>query len=414
MLSIQFIRENTTAVKEAMRNRQTFAPIDEIIELDEERRITMAKLEEMRKRRKDLAKEYSQTAIEEGRQLRDNLKTAEDNMRVLEEHLQELLLQVPNMPDSLTPVGQSENDNIVLQTEDTYMPKFDFAPQKHWELGENLDIIDFERGVRISGSRFYVLKGQGAALQRALINFFLDKHTKEHSYKEIFPPFMVHKEIAYASGNLPKFADNLYHDTEEDYWFVPTAEMPITGMHSGEILSSKDLPINYTAHTSCFRREKMSAGKDVRGIKRGHQFEKVEMYKFTTPESSMDELLNIVSNAEAIIKDLKLPYRIKAICTADLGFSSTRSFDLEIYAAGQDEWLEVSSCSNCKDFQARRANIKYRPESDAKAEYVHTLNGSGLALPRVMIAIMENYQRADGSIEVPQVLRPYMGMNVIK
>jgi len=414
MLNIQFIRENATAVKEAIKNRRTYAPIDEIIEADEKRRISIAKLEEMRKRRKDLAKERSETVSEEGRRLRDNLKCAEDDLRILEESLQDLLLQVPNMPDHLTPIGQTEDDNIVLRTENVRIPKFDFVPKKHWELGENLDIIDFERGVRLSGSRFYVLKGQGASLQRALINFFLDKHTREHGYKEVFPPFMVHKEIAYASGNLPKFADNLYHDIEEDYWFVPTAEMPLTGMHTGEILSSKDLPMNYVAHTSCFRREKMSAGKDVRGIKRGHQFEKVEMYKLTTPENSMDELMNIVSNAEDTIKDLKLPYRIKSICTADLGFSSTRSFDLEIYAVGQDEWLEVSSCSNCKDFQARRANIKYRPESDAKAEYVHTLNGSGLALPRVMIAIMENYQNADGSIEVPQVLRPYMGIDVIK
>ena len=414
MLSIQFIREHSQAIKQAMQNRQSNAPIDQILALDEQRRTENTRIEELRRCRKEIAKKGGAETIEEGRRLRDELKELEDHVRLTDEKLQDLLLQVPNMPDASAPIGLSEDDNIVMYTADQDMPQLPFPAKKHWEIGEALDIIDFERGVKLSGTRFYVLKGAGAALQRALINFFLDKHTEEHGYREVFPPFMVHKECAYGSGNLPKFADNLYHDVEEDFWFVPTAEMPLTNLHRDEVLSIEQLPINYTAHTSCFRREKMSAGKDTRGIKRGHQFEKVEMYKFCTPESSMEELSRLLADAEAIIKDLELPYRIKSICTADMGFCSTRSFDLEIYAAGQDEWLEVSSCSNCKDFQARRANIRFKRDKESKPEYVHTLNGSGLALPRVMIAILENYQQADGSVLIPKVLRSYMGMDLIK
>ena len=413
MLSIQFIRENSQAVKKAMQNRLSDAPIDLILELDEKRRFQTSCIDDLRRRRKEIAKEGTASAIEEGRVLRDELKTLEDEVRQTEETLDNLLLQVPNMPDISAPVGQSEDDNIVTYTALEHMPKFGFAPKKHWDIGEALDIIDFERGVKLSGTRFYVLKGAGAALQRALINFFLDKHIRAHGYKEIFPPFMVHKECAYSSGNLPKFADNLYHDAEEDYWFVPTAEMPLTNLHRNEVLTLEQLPINYTAHTSCFRREKMSAGKETRGIKRGHQFEKVEMYKFCTPETSFEELDRILADGEAVIKDLKLPYRIKSICTADMGFCSTRSFDLEIYAAGQDEWLEVSSCSNCKDFQARRANIRFKRDGESKPEYVHTLNGSGLALPRVIIAILENYQQVNGTVLVPEVLQPYMNTDII-
>jgi seryl-tRNA synthetase len=281
-------------------------------------------------------------------------------------------------------------------------------------LGEKLGIIDFQRGVRLSGTRFYVLRGAGALLQRSLISFMLDLHVKEHGYTEMFPPSMVKRECLVGSSNLPKFADNLYHDAEEDYWFVPTAEVPLTNLHRDEILPPGSLPLYYVAHTSCFRREKMAAGKDSRGIKRGHQFEKVEMYKFVEPETSENELDKLVHDAEDICQKLGLTYRVIQLCTGDLGFAAVKTFDIEMWAPGCQEWLEVSSCSNCGDFQARRANIRYRPDSEAKPRLVHTLNGSGLALPRVMISIMENYQQGDGSILVPKVLKPYMNIDVIK
>ena len=294
------------------------------------------------------------------------------------------------------------------------LPSFDFQPAPHWKLGESLGIIDFERGVKLSGTRFYVLKGLGARLQRAIISFMLDLHTTKHGYQEVYPPFMVKRECVVATTNLSKFADNLYHDEEDDLWFVPTAEVPLTNLHRDEIILPGILPICYAAYTACFRREKMSAGKDTRGIKRGHQFDKIELYKFTEPSTSDRELEKLLSDAEQVCQKLGLPYRIKQLCTADLGFASAKSFDIEIWAAGCGEWLEVSSCSNCGDFQARRASIRYRPSSDAKPRFVHTLNGSGLALPRVLIAIMENYQQADGSILIPEVLQPYVGENVIK
>jgi seryl-tRNA synthetase len=311
------------------------------------------------------------------------------------------------------PFGKSEDDNVVLRTCGD-LPEFDFKPLPHWKLGEELGIIDFERGARLSGTRFYVLKGAGSRLQRAIINFMLDLHSKEHGYHEIYPPFMVRRECMVGSSNLPKFADNLYHDEEDDLWFVPTAEVPLTNMHRGEIILPGILPIYYVAYTACFRREKMSAGKDTRGIKRGHQFDKVELYKFTEPDSSNDELEKMLNDAESVCQKLDLPYRIKELCTADLGFASTKSYDIEVWAPGCGEWLEVSSCSNCGDFQARRASIRYRPTPKSKPLFVHTLNGSGLALPRIVIAIIENYQQADGSISIPDVLQKYMGDKVIK
>jgi seryl-tRNA synthetase len=277
-----------------------------------------------------------------------------------------------------------------------------------------LGIIDFEAGAKLSGSRFYVLRGIGSRLQRSLINFFLNLHTTEHGYTEIYPPFMVKKECMVAAGQLPKFADNIYHDVEDDFWFVGTAEIPLTNLHRDAILTPGTLPIHYVAYTACFRREKMSAGKDVRGIKRGHQFDKVELYKFCEPEKSNEELATLLENAETVCRKLDLPYRIIELCTGDIGFGSTKSYDIEVWAPGCQEWLEVSSCSNCGDFQARRGNIRYRPALDAKPQFVHTLNGSGLALPRIMIAILENYQQADGSIIIPEILRPYVGADVIK
>ncbi len=332
---------------------------------------------------------------------------------MLDSKLEELLLQIPNIPQPDVPLGKDDTENKVVRT--WKEPKtFGFIPKPHWEIGESLGIIDFERGVKLSGSRFYVLKGLGARLQRAVIAFMLDLHTCDHGYKEIYPPYMVKKECMYGAGQLPKFADNIYHDAEDDVWFVGTAEIPITNLHRDEILSAKDLPLHYAAYTACFRREKMSAGKDTRGIKRGHQFDKVEMYKFCEPENSNDELVKLVDDAEDVCRRLDLPYRVVQICTGDIGFSSTKSFDLEMWAPGCGEWLEVSSCSNCGDFQARRSNIRYRPETDAKPRYVHTLNGSGLALPRVMISILENYQQADGSVKVPDVLQDFMKTDVIR
>jgi seryl-tRNA synthetase len=408
MFDLKLIRDNPEIVKESLAHRKDTASIDEILRIDQERRQKLTELEELRHSRKG-----GKMDPEAGRKLRDQISAIEVATNEMDVKIKDLLLRVPNMPDSSVPVGASEEDNVIVRTIGE-PPSFDFKPLPHWELGENLGIIDFERGVKLSGTRFYVLNGWGARLQRALISFFLDTHTFQHGYQEVYLPFMVKRETMQASGNLPKFADNLYRDIEEDYWFVPTAEVPITSLHSGEILSVDMLPINYVAYTACFRREKMSAGKDVRGIKRGHQFDKVEMYKLVTPEASMAELEKKVKDAEDICLKLGLPYRVKLLNTSDMGFSSTKTYDLEMWSAGQGEWLEVSSCSNCKDFQGRRANIRYRPSSEEKPQFVHTLNGSGLALPRVMIAVIENYQQADGSIKVPDVLQKYVGTEFIR
>ncbi len=415
MLDLKFIRENPEAVREALQKRQDTTTIEEILQLDSERRQKIQELEELRHARKEASRDRQtgESAASEGRKLRDSIREMEEEVRELDEKLEELLLQVPNLPQPSVPVGKDESDNVVIRHWGE--PKeFAFAPAPHWQLGESLGIIDFDRGVKLSGSRFYVLKSNGARLQRALIWFMLDLHTREHGYQEIYPPFMVKRECMVGSSNLPKFVDNLYHDEEDDLWFVPTAEVPVTNLHRDELLPPGTLPLYYAAYTACFRREKMSAGKDTRGIKRGHQFDKVELYKFTEPENSNDELEKMVSAAEEVCRRLELPYRIIQLCTGDLGFASTKSYDIEVWAPGCEEWLEVSSCSNCGDFQARRANIRYRPAPDARPRFVHTLNGSGLALPRVLIAVMENYQQADGSIVVPEVLQGMVGEKVIK
>jgi seryl-tRNA synthetase len=318
------------------------------------------------------------------------------------------MLRVPNVPHESVPYGPDDSYNIVVRGSGE-IPGFDFEPAPHWDLGPELGIIDFERGVKLSGSRFYVLRGAGARLQRALIAWMLDVHTREHGYTEIYPPFMVKEQCFWGAGQLPKFGENIYHDVEDDFWFLPTAEVALTNLHRDEILEVDDLPLYYVAYTPCFRREKMSAGRDVRGIKRGHQFDKVEMYKFTTPETSHDELDTMVENALDICRRLKIPHRLVQMCTGDLGFTAAKTYDIEMWAPGCEEWLEVSSLSNCEAFQARRTDVRYRPEPGAKPRFVHTLNGSGLALPRVMIAVMENYQQADGSVVVPEVLQPWMG-----
>ncbi|KSV18617.1 seryl-tRNA synthetase [Dehalococcoides mccartyi] len=412
MLDLKFIRENTELVRKAVAARNTDAPIDEILELDSCRRTLSQELDTLRAKRKIIAKQRDEAAIEEGRVLRSRISELETELSEVEEKLTDRLLRVPNIPDASVPVGKDESENVVLYYRGEKR-NFSFTPKPHWELGEALDIIDFDRGIKLSGSRFYILKGEGARLQRALIAFMLDLHTRKHGYTEIYPPYMIKRECLVASGNLPKFADNLYHDAEEDYWWVPTAEAPLTNLHRDEILSVEQLPIHYVAYTACFRREKMSAGKDVRGIKRLHQFDKVELYKYCKPEDSFDELEKMVADAEEIADALKIPYRLKQLVTADISFGSAKSYDIEMYSPGVDEWLEVSSCSNCTDFQGRRANVRFRRTPEAKPEFVHTLNGSGLALPRVMISVIENYQQPDGSIVVPEVLRPFMGVDAI-
>jgi seryl-tRNA synthetase len=419
VLDIKLIRDNPEIVREAMEKRGERASLDQITSLDEQRRKLLHEMETLRAHRNEVSKQIGKMAdkppklIAEMRRIGEKITSLEAEIAQVESRLDDLMLRLPNIPAADVPVGKDAQDNIEVRSWGK-LTEFTFTPLPHWELGEKLDIIDFQRGTKLSGSRFYVLKGLGAHLQRALINFMLDLHVKDHGYTEIYPPFMVKRECMVGSGNLPKFTDNLYHDDEDDFWFVPTAEVPLTNLHRDEVLPPGTLPIYYVAYTACFRREKMAAGKDTRGIKRGHQFDKVELYKFTEPETSDTELEKLVGNAEDVSRRLGIPYRVLQLCTGDLGFASAKSFDIEMWAPGSGEWLEVSSCSNCSDFQARRANIRYRPNPKAKPSFVHTLNGSGLALPRVVIALLENYQQANGSVKVPEALIPFMGTEIIK
>ena len=419
MLSIQFIRQNPELVRESLAKRGETSGLDEVLRIDEERRRLIQEAESLRARKKQVSKDIAKMKekppelLAEMREVGDSIKSLEAEVEHAEAELNELLLRIPNLVHPSVPVGKDSSDNVVVR-EWGEPRKFDFTPLPHWDIGSKLGIIDFERGVKISGTRFYVLKGLGARLQRALIAFMLDLHTKEHGYKEIYPPYMVKRECMVGSGNLPKFADNLYHDAEDDLWFVPTAEVPLTNLHRDEILEPGVLPLYYVAYTACFRREKMSAGKDTRGIKSGHQFDKVELYKFVEAEKSDEELERMVKDASEVCEKLGLTYRIIQLCSGDLGFAATKSYDIEMWAPGCAEWLEVSSCSNCGDFQGRRANIRYRPQPNAKPEFVHTLNGSGLALPRILISVLENYQQPDGSVVVPEVLRSFVGADVIK
>jgi len=412
MLDIKIIRESPDLVKKAIKDRNDSAPVDEVLRLDTERRQNIVKLDALRQERKVVSKEREK-AQERGRALRAEIQELEEAVKKIDSQLQELLLQIPNIPQSDVPIGKDDCDNVTVSTWGEPR-QLSFEAKPHWTLGEDLKIIDFERGVKLSGSRFYVLKGMGAQLQRALITFFLDLHTQKHGYQEIYPPYMVKRECMVGAGQLPKLADNIYHDAEEDYWFVGTAEIPLTNLHRDEILPAEELPIYYCAYTACFRREKMSAGKDTRGIKRGHQFDKVELYKFVTPDTSNDELEKLLHDAEDVCQKLGLAYRVRLLCTGEVSFAANKSYDIDVWSPGCGEWLEVSSCSSCGDFQARRTNVRYRPEPEAKPQFVHTLNGSGLALPRIMIAIMENYQQPDGSIAVPEVLQKYVGAKVIK
>jgi seryl-tRNA synthetase len=416
MLDINLIRETPDIIRTALKNRQMdVSPIDDILQLDEQRRQLLTQVEQLKAERNVVSKEISKMKdagerdkkIVAMREVGSRITDLDKAVAVVEEKLDTLTSTLPNIPDEQTPIGASEDENIVLRTVGQ-LPEFNFEPKAHWDLGPQLGVIDFERGTKITGSRFYILSGAGARLQRALIAFMLDLHIQQ-GYTEKYLPFMVKYDTVYGAGQLPKFADNLYKDHEEDLYFVPTAEVPLTGMHMGEILDEAQLPLLYTGYTPCFRREKMSAGRDVRGIKRGHQFDKVEMYMYALPDESDRLLEKMLEDAEATCAALELPYRVKQLCTGDLGFHAAITYDIEVWAAGCSEWLEVSSVSNVRDFQARRSNIKYRPEDGGKARFLHTLNGSGLGLPRALIAVMENNQQADGSLVIPEVLRPWMG-----
>ena len=416
MLDIRLFREQPELIRQGLtRRHQDPAPVDRVIALDEERRELIQEVENLRAERNQGSKEIGRIQDPEQREEKiaamravgDQIDSLDATLENNESALESLLATFPNLPDQRVPMGKDDSENELIKHVGE-KPLFDFQPQAHWDLGPALGIMDFERGVKLSGSRFYVLNGAGARLQRALIHFMLNTHTR-HGYQERYTPFMVKEDVVYASGQLPKFEDNLYHDHQEDFWWVPTAEVPLTGLHKDEILEEAELPLSYTAYTPCFRREKMSAGRDVRGIKRGHQFDKVEMYVYTTPDDSEDQFQRMLADAERICQLLELPYRVNKLCTGDLGFAASLTYDIEVWAAGCGEWLEVSSVSNVRDFQARRAGIRYRPEDGKSTRYPHTLNGSGLGLPRVMIALLENNQRADGSVVVPEVLRPWMG-----
>lgn len=419
MLDIKLLRERRNEVLEAMAALGAIdAPVAAAIELDEARRQILARVQSLRAERNEGSKRIGQLMRESKREqaqelqavmvaLGDEIRQLDARLVGVEQAYRDAMLRIPNLPAPGVPVGKDETENVILRVEGEPR-EFGFEPKAHWDLGPALDIIDFDRGVKLSGARFYVLKGAGARLQRAMIAWMLDLHILKHGYVEIYPPYMVREEILVGTGNLPKFGDNLYRDVEEDYWWIPTAEVPVTNLYRDEVLEGSALPIYHVAYTPCFRREKMSSGRDVRGIKRVHQFDKVEMVKFVPPETSEVELERLVADAEEVCRGLAIPYRIIQMCTGDLSFTASAKFDLEMWAPGCQEWLEVSSCSNFGDFQARRANIRFRREPGAKPEYVHTLNGSGLALARVMIAVLENCQEADGSVIVPEVLKPYM------
>jgi seryl-tRNA synthetase len=414
MVDIRMIRENPEEYGRRIATRGIEVPVQRILELDETRRSLITEVERIKAERNAGSKQVGKTKDPEERQrlitemqgLGDRIAELDEHVRQAESELDEILLGVPNLPDEDVPVGPDETANVVRVTQGPER-EFAFTPKPHWDLAEELGIIDFERGVKIAGSRGYVMRGDGARLQRALIQWMVDVHTTRHGYSEVDPPYQVLGDMLVGTGQLPKFADTLFHDAEEDRWLIPTAEVPITNLYRDEIIDESFLPIYHVAATPSFRREQISAGRDVRGIKRVYQFMKVELVKFVTPEHSADELDRLVNEALFIVNALGLRYRILDLSTGDMTFGSAHTYDIETWAPGSQEWLEISSCSNMRDFQARRANLKYRPAGGGRPQFLNTLNGSGLALPRVLIAIIENYQREDGTIEIPEVLRPY-------
>lgn len=425
MLDLKLIRERPDWVKERLKTRGQDYPIEEIVLIDKKRRELIQKVENLRHLRREISEKIGNLK-KEGKEFQvkelssqvkafgEELKALEEELKKLEDELFYKLSLIPNIPHESVPLGKDETENVVVKRWGD-LPQFDFEPKPHWDIGEALKILDFERASKITGTRFVVYWNEGALLERALINFMLDLHVKKHGYKEILPPFIVNGKALFGTSQLPKFREDLFKLEEWDYYLVPTAEVPLTNLHQDEILPEEVLPLYYTAYTPCFRSEAGSYGKDVRGIIRQHQFNKVELVKFTTPETSYDELESLLLDAEEVLQLLGLPYRVVVLCTGDLGFGAAKTYDIEVWAPGQNRFVEISSCSNFEDFQARRANIRYRPKGGGKPRFVHTLNGSGLAVGRTVMAILENYQQKDGSVVIPEVLRPYMGgLSLIK
>ena len=416
MLEAKYIREHLEEVRERLATRGQAINLDQFVLIDGERRKTIQEWERLRALQNKVSDEVSKKKkegrdasdlIDEMKKVSQDLKGLDGIIEEKEKALQDFLLTVPNLPHSSVPVGIDPSDNAEVRRWGD-IPKFDFEPKAHWDLGEELGILDFKRGAKITGARFTLYWDLGAKIERALINFMLDLHTREHGYREVLPPFMVNRMTMTGTGQLPKFEEELFKVEGTDYFLIPTAEVPVTNIHQDEVLEEKALPLYYTAYTPCFRKEAGSYGKDTRGLIRQHQFNKVELVKFAKPENSYEELEKLLSNAEEILKRLKLPYRVVNLCTGDLGFSASKTYDIEVWLPGQDTFKEISSCSNFEDFQARRAKIRYRISGKSKTEYVHTLNGSGLAVGRTLVAILENYQQADGSVIIPEVLRPYL------
>ena len=417
MLDLKWVRENQEQARTFLEHRHHPFALEELLELDDRRRGVLAEVEALKARRNEGSRrvaemrrrgEDAEGAMEEMRLLGERVRELDEEQGRLDQDLEVRMLQIPNRPHESVPVGASEEDNPEIRRWGT--PRtLDFVPKPHWELGEALGIMDFERGVRLAESRFVVLQGWGARLERALTQFMLDRHTQNHGFLEIAPPYMVNSATMRGTGQLPKFAEDLYRCSHDDLWLIPTAEVPLTNLHAGEILEEKDLPRYYTAYTPCFRREAGSYGKDMKGMLRVHQFAKVELVKLCRPEESYEELESLTRCAESILQDLELPYRTICLCTGDMGFAASKTYDLEVWIPSQDCYREISSCSNCEDFQARRMNTRYRPEGGGKPRFVHTLNGSGIAVGRCLIAVLENYQEADGSVRIPQALRPYLG-----
>jgi seryl-tRNA synthetase len=416
MLEAKYIREHLDEVRKRLALRGQTIDLDRFVLIDGERRKTIQEWETLRALQKKVSDEVSRKKkegqdaselIEEMKKVSQELKGLDSIVEEKEKALQDFLLVVPNLPHPSVPVGKDSSDNAEVRRWGE-IPKFDFEPKPHWDIGEELRILDFKSGAKITGARFTLYLDLGAKLERALINFMLDLHTREHGYREVLPPFMVNRTSMTGTGQLPKFEEELFKVEGTDYFLIPTAEVPVTNIHQDDVLEEKMLPLYYTAYTPCFRKEAGSYGKDTRGLIRQHQFNKVELVKFTTPESSYDELEKLLSNAEEVLKRLKLPYRVVNLCSGDLGFSAAKTYDIEVWLPGQNAFKEISSCSNFEDFQARRAKIRYRISGKSKTEFVHTLNGSGLAVGRTLVAILENYQQADGSVIIPEALRPYL------
>jgi len=423
MLDIKFVRENPEFVAQGVQKKNSKVDIDKMLILDSEKRDLVTKVEQLKKYRNEVSKKVGVLKREkkpcddimaEMKKIGEDIKEIDLKIKNLTSEVDNILVWIPNLPHESAPVGKDETANRFLK-EFGEKRSFDFKPKTHCELAESLDIIDFNRATKISGSGFILFKGKGALLERALINFMLDVHSEEHGFTEVFPPFIVNSACMFGTGQLPKMEEDMYKIDSEEMYLIPTAEVPVTNIHRDEILDEDALPIRYVAYTPCYRREAGSYGKDTRGMIRVHQFDKVEMVKFVLPESSYDELDKLVVNAEKILQLLGLPYRVLELCSGDMSFAAAKCFDLEAWSPGQDSYLEVSSCSNFEDFQARRMNIRYRDKSSGKLRFVHTLNGSGLALARIVVAIIENYQTAEGKIEVPEALRPYMrGLDFIE